>query len=154
MAFSLFFSLTVIIFVSFVATKNKLHLFEILFMWMVIIFIHHTFLTIFILNMNLIEISGHGSNYWTLVFNRITLFPLIIIWLIDIILSTSIPMKVLFVSLTLCTLVGLDYLQEAMKIFEHSQWKVWWSFIEWGIIICLVYVSWIWYRKILLRELR
>lgn len=73
--------------------KKKLHLFEILFMWMVIIFIHHTFLTIAVLNMKLLKLPRYGANYWTLVFNRITLIPILIIWLTDINLSLELSKR-------------------------------------------------------------
>ncbi|MDB5055533.1 MAG: hypothetical protein JWM44_3583, partial [Bacilli bacterium] len=46
MAFSVFFSLTVILLISFVVTKKKLHLFEIMFMWMIVIIIDHNVLTV------------------------------------------------------------------------------------------------------------
>lgn len=153
MAFSVFFSLTIILLVSFVAIEKKLHLFEILYMWMVIIFIHHTFLAVTVLNLKLVELPGYGANYWTLVFNRITLIPILIIWFMDKNLSLNFTKRLFFIPFAVCVLVGIEYLAEFLNVFNHSRWKLWWSFIEWGVILLLVYVSWIWYRKILIKEM-
>jgi hypothetical protein len=153
MAFSVFFSITLLLFISFVVTKRNLHLFEILFMWMIIIFIHHTFLTVTAVNLKLITFTASRTNFWTLVFNRITLIPLLIIWFVDISLSVTLLRKLLLLPVSLCILVGIEYLGDLFNIYHHVHWKVWWSVVEWTIILLFVYINWIWFRKILRREL-
>ena len=83
MAFSIFFALTVIINLTYAVSKKNLHLFEIFFIWMVLNIIHHNFMTIFALNMEMIHFNSNPTSYWTMALIRVFLIPIIIIWYID-----------------------------------------------------------------------
>ncbi len=83
MAFSIFFALTVIINLTYAVSKKNLHLFEIFFIWMVTNIIHHNFMTIFALNMEMINFNSHSTSYWTMALIRVFLIPVLIIWYID-----------------------------------------------------------------------
>lgn len=152
MAFSLFFSLTVILLISFVVTKKKLHLFEIMFMWMIVIIIDHNVLTVTALNMGIVDFSDRPANYWSLALIRIFLFPLLIVWYFDTTLSEKPFRKWAWLPLGIVTLTGLEYLADVVNVCKHTRWNLWWSFIEWFLIFMLVNYSWIGYRNLLRKE--
>jgi hypothetical protein len=153
MAFSIFFSLTIILMISFVVTKKNLHLFEIFFMWMIINLIHHNFLTVIAVNLRMFDFAEHKANYWTLVFFRVFLIPLLIIWYFDSTLSVNPYKKWAWLPVGILILAGVEYLSDVLNVFRHTHWKFWWSFIEWFVIFLLVNYSWIWYRNLLRKEM-
>lgn len=153
MAFSIFFSVTMILIITFVTTKKKLHLFEIFLMWMTIILIDHNFLTITALNMRMFDFGKNPANYWTLALIRVSLFPLLIIWYFDKTLSVKPYKKWIWLPVLILMLVGVEYFADALKVFIHTRWKIGYSFIEWFVIFLLVNYSWIWYRNLLRKEM-
>lgn len=154
MAISIFLSITIILLISFVAIKNNLHLFEMIFIWMVMIIIHHNFFTVVAVNMKMYDFAEHPAHYWTLVFNRVFLLPLLIIWYFDRTLPLPALKKWMWLPVIVAILIGVEYLAEVLKVFEHTRWKRWWSIIEWLAILLAVYLPWIWFRKLLGREMK
>jgi hypothetical protein len=152
MAFSIFFSLTIILAVSFAVTRKNLHTFEILFMWMVIIIIHHTFVTIIAVNLKLIDFADHPENYWALVFNRVFLIPLLITWYFDAMVARRPFKKWLWLPIGILILSCSEYFAEWLGLYTYTRWKLWWSLIEWAVIFLLIHFSWLWYRSLLRKE--
>src|SRR5690554_303255 len=91
MAFSIFFSITVVMYISYGVSKKNVHLFEMIFIWMLVNIIHHNFMTIFALNMEMIDFGKHPTQYWTMALIRVFLIPCIIIWYLDRTLEGSRP---------------------------------------------------------------
>ena len=75
MAFSIFFSITVVMYISYGVSKKKVHLFEMIFIWMVVNIIHHNFMTIFALNMGMFDFGKDPTQYWTMALIRVFLIP-------------------------------------------------------------------------------
>lgn len=153
MAFSILFSLTVILAVSFLVTRRNLHPFEILFMWMVTVIIHHTFITITAVNLKLMDFADHPEKYWALVFYRAFLIPILIIWYFDAMVARRPYQKWLWLPLGILILSGSEYLAVWLDLYTYTQWKLWWSLIEWSVILLLVYYSLLWYRSLLRKEI-
>jgi hypothetical protein len=152
MAFSIFFAITVILLISFVVTRKNLHVFEILFLWMVIIIIHHNFFTVAAVNLHLFDFGGHLERYWSLVFIRVFLIPLLMIWCFDRTLAEKAHKKWGWLALGILALTGLEYLSDVLLVFRRMAWNYWWSLMEWIVIFLLVEYSWIWYRGLLRKE--
>jgi hypothetical protein len=153
MAFSIIFCITVILFISFVSTKKNLHLFEIFFMWMIINIIHHNFLTVIAVNLHMFDFAEKPANYWALVFMRVFLIPLLIIWYFDQTLSVKPYKKWAWLPVGILILLGVEYLADFLNVYRHTRWKLWWSLIEWFVIFLLVNYSWIWWRNLLKKEM-
>jgi hypothetical protein len=151
-AFAIFFVLTIILMISFVVTRKNLQLFEIFFMWMVINIIHHNFLTVAALNLQMFDFGEYPANYWALVFIRVFLFPLLIIWYFDITLAEKPYKKWGWLPFGILALIGVEYLADVLDVYRHTRWNYWWSSIEWFVIFLLVNYSWIWYRTLLRKE--
>jgi hypothetical protein len=152
MAFTLFFSITVISTISFAATKKTLNLLEIMFIWMTVIIIDHNFLTVTAVDLGMIDFSGHPANYWCLALIRIFLFPLLIVWYFDKTFSTKPYRKWVWLPLGILTLIGVEYLADVLNVFKHTRWHLWWSFIEWFLIFLIVNYSWVGYRNLLRKD--
>jgi hypothetical protein len=153
MTFPIIFSITFILIISFGVTKKKLHLFEILFMWMIINLIHHNFLTVTAVNLQMFDFAEYPANYWTLVLMRVFLIPMLIIWYFDQTLSEKIYIKWAWLPAFILLLTGVEYLADILNVYRHSHWKLWWSFIEWFLIFLLVNFTWAWFRKLLIKEM-
>ncbi|NHN35493.1 hypothetical protein [Paenibacillus agricola] len=154
MAFSIFFSITVIMNISYAVSKKNLHLFEIIFIWMVVSIIHHNFMSIFALNMGMFDFGKQPTHYWTMALIRVFLVPLLIIWYLDRSLEGGHPYKKwAWLPVGISILVGIEYLANALNVYNFNQWKLWWSFAEWFVIFLLVNYPWIWYRKLLRKEM-
>ena len=152
MAFSIFFSLTVILIISFAVTKKNLHLFKIMFIWMIVIIIDHNVLTVTALNLGMFDFAHRPANYWSLALIRVFLFPLLIVWYFDKTYSIKPFRKWAWLPLGIVTLIGLEYLADVLNVFTHTQWNLWWSVVEWFIIFLLVNYSWLGYRNLLRKE--
>jgi hypothetical protein len=154
MAFSIFFSITVITNISYAVSKKNLHLFEIMFIWMVVNIIHHNFMTVFALNMGMFDFGKYQNQYWTMALNRVFLIPLLIIWYFDKSLDGGITYKKwTWLPVGISILVGIEYLANALNVYHFNQWRLWWSFAEWFVIFMLVNYPWIWFRKLLRKEM-
>jgi hypothetical protein len=152
MAFSIFFTLTVILAISFFAVRKNLHSFEILFMWMVTVIIHHTFITILAVNLKLMDFADHPEKYWALAFYRTFLIPILIIWYFDAMVARRPYQKWLWLPLGILILSGSEYFADWIDLYTYTRWKLWWSLIEWSVILFLVYFSWVWFRNLLRKE--
>lgn len=69
MTLTLFFSVSLVLFILFVVTPKHLHLFEILLMWLLLIFIQNNLITLVALNTNLIKLSEKKQMVLTLLNN-------------------------------------------------------------------------------------
>lgn len=152
MAFSIFLSITVIAMISFIVTKKNLHLFEIMFIWMIAIIIDHNFMTVVAANLGMYEFAHNPSRYWALSLVRIILFPLLIVWYFD---KTAARKHTKWICLPfgIGLLIGLEYLCDVLNVFNHTHWKLWWSLIEWFIVFLVLNYAWLWYRNTLRREM-
>jgi hypothetical protein len=153
LAFSIFFAITVIINLSYAVSKKTLHLFEIFFIWMVSNIIHHNFMTIFALNMEMINFNSNSTSYWTMALIRLFLIPILIIWYID---KTQDPknkkiLKNLLILIPL--LIGVEYLATFLDVYDFKKWNLLFSIIEWGAILLVITFLSTCFKNILRKEL-
>jgi hypothetical protein len=153
-AFFIFFSMAVILAISFSVIKRNLHPFEILFIWMVVIIINHNLITIAAVNKGRIEFANDPVNYWTLVFNRVFLLPLLIVFYFDRMVVKGPYQKWIWLPVGISILTGFEYLVQVFDVYTIKGWNIWWSVIEWLGIFLLVHFPWLWYRNLLRKELQ
>jgi len=149
MAFSIFFALTVIINLTYAVSKKNLHLFEIFFIWMVTNIIHHNFMTIFALNMEMINFNSSSTSYWTMALIRVFLIPVLIIWYIDKTQGTKNRKNWMILFILLPLLIGIEYLANLLNVYDFVKWNLFYSIIEWVAILLLIYYLSTSFRKIL-----
>ncbi|MFB4168244.1 hypothetical protein [Virgibacillus sp. JSM 102003] len=153
MAFSIFFALTVIINLTYAVSKKNLHLFEIFFIWMVINIIHHNFMTIFALNMEMINLNSSSTSYWTMALIRVFLIPVLIIWYIDNTQGANNRNNWFILFILIPLLIGVEYLANLLNVYDFEKWNLFYSIIEWVVILLIIsFLSTI-FRKILRKEM-
>ncbi|WP_102347282.1 hypothetical protein [Bacillus sp. Marseille-P3661] len=153
MAFSIFFALTVIINLTYAVSKKNLHLFEIFFIWMVTNIIHHNFMTIFALNMEMINFNSHSTSYWTMALIRVFLIPVLIIWYIDKIQGAKNRENWIMLFILIPLLIGIEYLANLLNVYDFVKWNLFYSIIEWVVILLLISYLSTSFRKILRKEM-
>jgi hypothetical protein len=140
--------------ISYAVSKKNLYLLEIFFIWMVVNIIHHNFMTIFALNLGMIDFGKHSDQYWTMALIRVFLIPLLIIWYLDRSSKGGRPYKKwAWLPVGISILTGIEYLANALHVYNFNHWKLWWSFAEWFVIFLVVNYPWIWFRKSLRKEM-
>lgn len=152
-AFPVFCSLSIILITAFVVTKKNLHLFEVMFIWMIAIIIDHNFMTVVSVNLGMYEYADQPSRYWSLALVRIVLIPLLIVWYFDK-TSSKTAFKWIFLPIGIALLIGIEYLSEILNVFDHTHWKLWWSIIEWFAVFLIINYCSQWYRNVLRREVQ
>lgn len=153
MAFSIFFALTVIINLTYAVSKKNLHLFEIFFIWMVLNIIHHNFMTIFALNMEMIHFNSNPTSYWTMELIRVFLIPVLIMWYIDKTQGSNNRNNWIILFILLPLLIGIEYLANLLDVYDFVKWNLFYSTIEWVVILLIIsFLSTI-FRKILRKDM-
>lgn len=79
MNISIIASITFLILISFCVTPKKMHVFEIIFIWLVVWLLMHPLSWIIYVNLTWIKVSTKIGDFWTYAFDRIILFPLLIV---------------------------------------------------------------------------
>jgi hypothetical protein len=141
-------------YISYAESKKNLHLLEMIFIWMIVNIIHHNIMTIFALNIGIIDYGKDAAQPWTMVLIRAFLKPLLIIWILDRSLEGGrLYKKWAWLPIGISILVGIEFLANALNVYYFIQWKVWMSFAEWFVIFLLANYLWIWFRKLLRKEM-
>ncbi|WP_261130537.1 hypothetical protein [Bacillus sp. Marseille-Q3570] len=134
----------------FCTTNHPLHLFEILFVWFMIIFLHENFLALFSLNLKWIEPSDEPQMITSIVISRIFFTPAIIIWSIGCFYRIRVKsVKGGFLLLILGLLVGLDYAGDYYGLYTFKGMKVWVVIVEWSTLLLLAFIIQVGYRKLI-----
>jgi hypothetical protein len=154
MILSIFLSATLILLIFYAVAPKRLHLFEILFCWMVFLFLHGTVMAHAMLNYKTIQLNPNIYLVWTFFFNRFLLMPLLIVWLMDLYSSIrSFIIKSILTVVFISFLVGIEFSSDRLQIIRHVEnWRVWWSIIIWVSLILSVYILMRWFRNILKKE--
>jgi hypothetical protein len=144
LTFVIFSSVTILFLLFFVTQPKRLHTFEILFIWFLLIFIYENFLAYFTLNAKVLVFSEKPQMVASIVVSRLFLTPAIIIWSIGLIKTLHTWWKKgTFVLIIVSVLVGIEYLAQWLGVLKLENWTLWWSFAEWGFIFLMA----IWIQK-------
>jgi hypothetical protein len=147
MILSIFLFVLLMLGITFVVKPKRMNILEILSIWMLVWIITHSVSSIIIVNLQYLIISQKMSLFWTHVFKRLFLYPLIIIWSFDLILKyTSKLMIYIHLFLTVLVLILTEYIFIWIGVLHNKHWNVFYSFIEWSFCILTTYFFWLWFR--------
>lgn len=137
--------------------KKGLHLMEILFCWMTALFFYAHYVTVLSENLILLDtIDTRLDLVWSFFIFKIMFIPILVIWCIDLTLSTHgywIRWFVFFMFILILT--GAEYVAVWLQIFHYLiHWKLWWSMIAWTFLLFCVFFLLKWFRHILKKDLR
>jgi hypothetical protein len=141
------------VFSVFSKLKNVLHSLEKLVYWMVSSYVYQNFSAICYMNFKTLQIPNDLMLELTHFLNRIVLFPIImVVFLHCFLLFNTFFRKTLLMLGFIFILFGLEWLADLLGIFNHINWKVWWSIAYWISALLLLigfmkFFRWILFRK-------
>jgi len=148
-------SLTIITLIAFLSVKKRLHLFEILFIWMISIYIEYNVFTLVGFNLGYISVFPRMDNYTALFIQRMVLMPTLTVWFVHyhFRLAAFLSRAAALLLMT-ALMVGLEYLGVALRIFQFVDWRLWWSIAEWTAFLLFIIIVSRWFRRILQKEVQ
>lgn len=145
-------TITLIIFYS--AAPKHLSVFQIIFSWMMIVFLDDAYFTIFSLNLKLIGISDRMDHLWLRVLSLYVLSPIVVIWTMDgMRLMRKWLGKMLLFALGTALLLGDD---AALNFIGVWSFPSHWPYVIWLLrpllLISLVFLFTSAFRQLLIKE--
>lgn len=148
MKLAIFIFIFVLLLIFFVTYKRTLHLFEVMFVWMVVWITTHSVSSVLIENLELISISKGLEEFWLHVLKRLLLYPLITVLFIDVFVRIgSKPLRILIFVSNVITMTLLELLFIQIGVLISHRNSMWMSLIEWTFTITITYLTWYGYQK-------
>lgn len=134
----------------FLKIKKTLHILEIFIYWHVSSYLFQNFSALCYMNFKTLFIPDILSYELSHFFNRIVLFPIIMVMFLHYYLKLNHFMKkVLLMIGFICLLSGLEWLADLLGILIHVHWQIWWSYSFWLASLLLLIGFMKFFRKIL-----
>ncbi|MDR4947027.1 hypothetical protein [Neobacillus cucumis] len=148
MNISIISSITLLIFISFCVTPKKMHIFEIIFIWLVVWLLMHPLSWIIYVNLTWIKVSTKIGDFWTYALDRLILFPLLIVLFFEASLRfNQKAAKCIILFVAILTLMLNEYVLLRMGVLHEVKWNIVSSFIEKSFILLVTYFLWMKFRK-------
>ncbi|PFP30880.1 hypothetical protein COJ96_02650 [Bacillus sp. AFS073361] len=148
MSISVISSITLLILISFCVAPKKMHIFEIIFNWLVVWLLIHPLSWIIYVNLMWLKVSTKLVDFWTYAFDRLILIPLLIIIFFEI--SLRFERKVAkYITLTVAIFILMmdEYALIQMGVLLKLNWNIYYSFIEKAFILLVSYFLWTKFRR-------
>jgi len=154
MGISIFYIIIISLIIAFVCIRKRMHLFEILFLWMALMFIEQNFVTIVNLNLKLVKTQERFDIYWVMAASRLLLNPLLIIWYIELCFTKprTILFRGIFALLLIFLLVSRELVAEHFAFFKYTGWKPWWSGGAYTASILIAVLLYKWFHRMIFKE--
>lgn len=141
-------SITLLLFISYYVIPKKLHIFEIIFIWLVIVLLIHPLSWIIFVNLSWMRVSTELGDFWAYAFDRLILIPLLIV------ISFEVSMRVKR-KVPKCTILAVgiliimlnEYALLKMGVLHNVKWNIFYSFVEKAIILLVPYFLWKRFRR-------
>jgi hypothetical protein len=141
-------SITLLILISFCVTPKKMHLFEIIFIWLVVWLLVHPISWIFYVNLTWLKVSTKLGDFWTYLFDHLILIPLLIVIFFEASLKfKSKVAKCILLFLGIFMLMLNEYALFKMEVIHNVNWNIIYSFIEKAFILLVSYFLWMRFRR-------
>jgi hypothetical protein len=140
-ALSVYLSISIMALISFCTTSKKLHLYQILFLWMGIVFFDDLYFSMTSLNLEIVKPSYTVTNTVIRNLGLYVLTPIIVIWGFDFAARCKTKAhKGIWLLFTIGIMLGLEYsLAETKVLLYPDYWKAWWSLSEMVALLLLSY---------------
>ncbi|MBM7652786.1 hypothetical protein JOC76_002244 [Neobacillus cucumis] len=147
MNISIISSITLLILISFYVTPKKIHIFEIIFIWLVVWLLMHPLSWIIYVNLTWIKVSTRIGDFWTYAFDRLILFPLLIVLFFEASLRFNRKAaKCIILFVAILTLMLNEYVLLKKGVLHEVKWNIVFSFIEKSFILLVSYFLWMKFR--------
>ncbi|HZG15520.1 MAG TPA: hypothetical protein VE710_10895 [Candidatus Bathyarchaeia archaeon] len=154
MVISIFYIAIVILVIAFVSIKKRLHLFEILFLWMALMYIEQNFATIVNLNLKMVQIPERLDIYWFTATSRLLWNPLLIIWYVELCFTMhrTLLFRGMLALLLILLLVSRELAAEHFALFQYTGWKPWLSGVAYASNILIAVLLYKWFHRMIGKE--
>lgn len=153
MVISFIIVLNLIMLYLFFNAKKHLHLYEILVYWMVLSFLRQDFNAIVDVNLELVQVSQKLSDYWSIFFNRMILFPLPQVWFLSMYAGApTLARKGLLFLGSAVFLTLLDRMMEPLGLIHFIHFAIWQTALFWASSMITGILLMKWFRKFLYAE--
>lgn len=150
---SLFFSVTLIVIISFFSIKKANHALTLIFLLMVIEFFFTSFISVIVDNAKLWTVTKSTRYFIMFRVTEVVVFPLLLLFYIETVKRMTTPLKKLIISmLWVGILVGVETILIHIHIFTYEKWKIWGSIIVWSTFLLFLYILRGIFTKILYKE--
>ncbi|MCD9024111.1 hypothetical protein [Cohnella silvisoli] len=155
MTVTVFLSVALIAMIGFITVPKKLHSLEILFVWMLFIFVQANYVFVVSLNLKRVEYSMQLEKFWSYIIGIFILNPLLIMGMLLMYVAcrkwlTRACWIIIFAGLLTC----LEYAEERFGVLTHNDWTIPWSYLIWLSMLLLAAAAYSWFHYILDRELK
>ncbi|PLS02439.1 hypothetical protein [Neobacillus cucumis] len=148
MTISIISSITLLILISYCVTPKKLHIFEIIFIWLVVWLLMHPLSWIIYVNLTWLKVSTNLGDFWAYAFDRLILLPLLIVLFFEALLRTNRKVAIYTVLFVEILILMLDeYVLLKLGVLHEVNWNIVFSFIEKSFILLISYFLWMHFRK-------
>jgi hypothetical protein len=146
-------SLNLLLLIFSVLKLQKLHLFEIIFIWIIVTFLHQIFTAIVTANLELLKIPEQTNQLWGLLIADLIGIPILVIWLFELYVKhDSLLGRSALILLFTSLLVGVDYVMDYVNFVHFTAWSAWNSFAVWFAILTITLLLLLSYRTVLRKE--
>jgi hypothetical protein len=153
MIFAISISLNLLVLIFSVVKLQKLHLFEIVFIGIIITFLFQSFTFVVTINLELWKKPEQVIQIYGLIASRIIGTPFLAIWFFELYMMYRSPLgRTALILLFASLLAGVDYLLDYAKLVHIVTWSFWSSFAVWLAIFSITLLLLLWYRTILRKE--
>ncbi|MEH7332298.1 hypothetical protein V7161_06650 [Neobacillus drentensis] len=125
-----------------------MHIFEILFIWIVVWLLMHPLSWIIYVNLTWIKVSTKLGDFWAYAFERLLLLPLLIVLFFEISLRFNRKTAKCFILFVAILILMLDeYALLRMGVLQDVKWNIVYSFIGKSFILLVSYFLWMRFRR-------
>ncbi|WP_026568311.1 hypothetical protein [Bacillus sp. UNC41MFS5] len=148
MSISIISSITLLILISFCVTPKKMHIFEIIFNWLLAWLLIHPLSWIIYVNLKWITVSKKLVDFWTYACDRLILIPLLIVIFFEVSLRFNRKAaKCITLTVAIFILMIDEYVLIQVGVLHNVKWNIVYSFIEKAFILLVSYFLWMRFRR-------
>ena len=141
-------SITLLVLISFCVTPKKMHIFEIIFIWLIVWLLTHPLAWIIYVNLTWIKVSTKLADFSIYFFDRLILSPLLVVIFFEVSLRFNRKAEkwaILLVAILI--LMFTEYGLFKMGVFYDVKWNIVYAFIENSFILLVSYFLWTRFRR-------
>lgn len=148
MNISIISSITLLLLISFCVTPKKMHIFEIIFIWLVAWLLIHPLSWIIFVNLTWVKVSTKLGDFWAYAFDRLILIPLLMVIFFEVSLRFNRKAAICSIlSLAILIIMLNEYALLKMGVLSNVKWNIVYSFIEKAFILLVPYAFWKRFRR-------
>ncbi len=140
--------------ITFFVIKRRLQLFETIFCWLIVVFLHDVYFMIITLNYHLLIPSQRLPDIILRIVNQQIITPIFVIWAMDqCVKKRSLLHKLVYIIIFSIMLMVLKTCNHYLGIVQYSsQWKPSWSYLESILLLICIGIALMLYRTVMRKE--